>query len=205
MLPFFFVARASPANELPSQTERATCAVSAQVRTERHDHGCYHRDVTRSYGKRRLEKWDYSSPAFYFVTFCTHERKCLLSHITKGAGATSVKLSSLGQHCVDAATGLPERFPSIILDSFVIMPNHVHALVNLTDHSVSLGKVIGVWTASVTSRARKEGFQGSLWQSRYHDHIVCSEKDLKRLRLYIQNNPEKWLMDRFFDPSSVIS
>src|SRR3989304_10596080 len=70
----------------------------------------------------RLPGCDYSREGAYFVTICTRNRECLLGDVMKG----KMRLNELGRMVQTMWDGLPERFPSIESDAFVLMPNHVH-------------------------------------------------------------------------------
>ncbi|WP_305296709.1 transposase [Parvibacter caecicola] len=151
----------------------------------------------------RLKQWDYSSPGMYFVTFCAYERKCILGSIPGEAlgndGAVCV-LSELGEICRQAAALAVEGGQGAVLDSFVIMPNHVHALISLSGGEGSqeeLGRRIAGWKALATKEARRNGFTEKLWQAGFHDHIIRNEADLARIREYMQNNPKQWQLDRY--------
>jgi len=65
----------------------------------------------------RLKRYDYSRAGAYFVTICTRGRECVLTN--------PVVAGIIG----DVWTALPEWFPTIALDEFVVMPNHVHLVV----------------------------------------------------------------------------
>lgn len=110
---------------------------------------------------------------------------------------------------------LPARFPTIGLDAFVVMPNHVHFVLFLRpSHSVApletprafrrpaydseapeLGEVVRVYKAVVTYRARQER-PGFGWQRNYWEHVVRDERALHAIRRYIANNPRRWEQDR---------
>ena len=152
----------------------------------------------------RLKQWDYSSPGMYFVTFCAYERKCILGSIPDEAldGVDAAcSLSVLGEMCRQSAALAFKGKEAVSLDSFVIMPNHVHALVSLSGGEGShkeLGRRIASWKALTTKEARKAGLAGKPWQPGFHDHIVRNEADLARIREYMQNNPKQWQLDRYY-------
>lgn len=75
----------------------------------------------------RLRSYDYQSAAGYFITICTSRREASLGEIEDGI----VYLSYPGDAVLTAWEGLEERFPTILTDMFVIMPNHVHGILFL--------------------------------------------------------------------------
>lgn len=159
----------------------------------------------------RLPGYDYSQSGAYFVTFCTHQRTHLLGHVEAG----QVCLNEAGAEVLRCHEALSERFLGIQLDEMVVMPNHVHAIIWLdgvrTGQAPSLQAVVGAWKSlsarGINQRRRMTG--APVWQQRFYDHIIRSETDLERIRLYIQQNPEKWVSDRFYNeracPSTRLS
>jgi putative transposase len=73
----------------------------------------------------RLKSYDYSRAGAYFVTICTHGRECLFGEVMDGA----MRLNDAGQSVQAEWVRLPERFQTIELDEFVIMPNHLHGII----------------------------------------------------------------------------
>ena len=154
----------------------------------------------------RLSGWDYSSPGAYFVTICTHEKRCTLSRIVVGEqlAAPEVSLSAIGKIVDDQIRSLPARFPFLAVDSYVIMPNHIHLLLILTGGAggaSSSPTIIAVVQAlkSQTARLCSAAYGVKpLWQRSFHDHVIRGEDDCRTIRDYIANNPAKWAEDRYF-------
>ena len=78
----------------------------------------------------RLKHYDYSTPGYYYVTICAHNKHCLFGGVIGGV----MKLNDRGQMVEAMWRQLPERFGQIELDEFVIMPNHIHGIIVITDH-----------------------------------------------------------------------
>jgi REP element-mobilizing transposase RayT len=76
------------------------------------------------------------------------------------------------------------------LGEFVIMPNHVHALVHVYEGEKP-GLIIGAWK-SVSARriGKKVQERGSLWMEEYFDHLVRSDESMERFVNYIRANPK---------------
>ena len=72
----------------------------------------------------RLSGYDYAQPGCYFVTVVTQERRCLFGDIAEA----EMRLNDAGEMAQKAWAELPQRFPTITLDAFVIMPNIFTAL-----------------------------------------------------------------------------
>lgn len=98
---------------------------------------------------------------------------------------------------------ISEFFPTVSLNDYVIMPNHMHGILFLAeshDKRPSIGNIINHYKGSVTRIARQElEFKDKIWQARYHDHIIRNEPDLIRIKEYVQLNPARWEADTFYD------
>jgi REP element-mobilizing transposase RayT len=77
----------------------------------------------------RLPDFDYSRPGAYFITICTRNRRCLFGEILEG----EMKLSQTGETVASCWSSIPNHSKDILLDAFVIMPNHVHGILLFTD------------------------------------------------------------------------
>ena len=87
----------------------------------------------------RLKDYDYSRKGAYFVTVCTAGRKNLLSEISypvgRGLAPAEIHLTACGQIIKEELEALPMRFPTVRLEKYVIMPNHIHLLLLLRDET----------------------------------------------------------------------
>jgi REP element-mobilizing transposase RayT len=80
----------------------------------------------------RLANYDYRSPGAYFVTICVHAGECLLGQVVDGR----LQLSDWGQIAWDCWQAIPTHFPHVKLDTFVVMPNHVHGIIVITEPAI---------------------------------------------------------------------
>ena len=142
----------------------------------------------------RLPHHDYAEPGGYFITICTRDRACTLGDIVDA----TVVPTQLGRIVERTWGELPEIVPTIGLDAFVIIPNHVHAIVFLreaTRHGLpDIVRIFKSWTS------RRAGTP--LWQRGYYEHVVRNDADLDRIREYIAANPAMWDRDEE-NPSSI--
>ncbi len=168
----------------------------------------------------RLKNWDYGSTGFYFVTICTRHRENYFGDIIQPletqnfASLPSPQLypTSIGKIANQYWFEIPDHFPFVVLDEFVIMPDHLHGILyfdkpeyefrisqpnKFAPQSQNLGSVIRGYKAAVKKYATMNLIEFS-WQARYHDHVICTERELQAIRRYIQNNPKKW-MDKMND------
>lgn len=82
----------------------------------------------------RLKNYDYSLPGFYFVTICTKDRQSLFGEIIGG----EMILSELGKIVLEEWLKTPSIRRNVKLDFFIIMPNHIHAIVIITEQLASI-------------------------------------------------------------------
>jgi len=147
----------------------------------------------------RLRGYDYSQAGVYFVTLCAHERARLFGSME---GAV-VRLNEVGHLVQRLWEQLPEHFSGVELDAFVVMPNHVHGIVVLSDlgamnRAPTVGEIIRAYKARCTHGInRLHGTKGQpIWQRNYYEHIIRNESSLQEIREYIANNPAQWAIDR---------
>lgn len=158
--------------------------------------------------RHRLDGYDYRTPGFYFLTICQRHRRHLFGSVT---GANFFPTSA-GEMLAGEITDLNVRYPQSTIDAFVVMPNHVHLLIALNlrgeshEQHDSIVHIMNWWKTSTTNKyikgVRDHGwsqFDGSLWQEGYHDRIIRDERELYMVRKYIQENPERWEDDTYFD------
>lgn len=77
----------------------------------------------------RLQNWDYSWNGRYFITINTAYREYFFGHITNRI----MQLTSIGDLAYKFWHEIPNHFPHVYLDEFVVMPNHIHGIVILDD------------------------------------------------------------------------
>ena len=146
----------------------------------------------------RLACWDYSTKAYYHVTACTAGRTHLFGAVVNSSSAPYVALSETGR-CVEDALGKAlERYPSVSVDAYVIMPNHAHLLVGFSGKGVSLDRFVSFWKSHATREARRQQPGLQLWQRGYYERIVRNEADYHAVWDYIEMNPRRWSDDEYY-------
>jgi REP element-mobilizing transposase RayT len=146
----------------------------------------------------RLLGYDYSQPGAYFVTICSQDRRCILGSIIE----FEASLSEIGKIVQDCWLSLPLWFSNVALDEFVVMPNHVHGILQMNHSTHSLRTVIGSFKSAATRTSRQKGLHTNqiLWQRGYFERVIRSEKALFNLRKYILDNPINWGVDDELNP-----
>ena len=96
---------------------------------------------------------------------------------------------------------IPRIYPEIKLDKYVIMPNHVHAILVISGEkeSQSIVSVIGQYKAAVTKKIRAVNPEINVWQRSFHDHVIRNQVGYKKIWQYIENNPVRWEEDCFYN------
>ena len=77
----------------------------------------------------RMQGYDYSSAGYYFITICTKGRVPYFENIADG----EMKLSPIGETAESLWREIPAYFPNAVLDTFVIMPDHIHGIILIAD------------------------------------------------------------------------
>ena len=158
----------------------------------------------------RLKEYDYSQAGYYYVTVCVKNMRKLLCEIEPYVGAiinrlqTSVRLSEYGNVVDEAIQNIPKCYKGVMVDKYVIMPNHVHMILVL-DWEQSGRLIIAPTTRTNLStiiqqfkRHVSKQIGKSIWQKGYHDHIIRDDVDYLRRWRYIDNNPTKWAEDEYY-------
>jgi REP element-mobilizing transposase RayT len=165
----------------------------------------------------RLKDYNYSDEGTYFVTICTKGHKCIFGDVMDGG----IRLNEYGKIAEACLLDIKNHIDKIELDSFVIMPNHIHGIIcikydtNLgARHAVPLqdaskresfgrpissplSTVIRSFKSAVSRQINKiENTSGkTIWQRNYYERVIRDEDELDRIREYISENPMKWEFD----------
>lgn len=171
----------------------------------------------------RLQGYDYSQAGAYFITVCTHNRVPLFGEIVDGV----MVLNTAGQIVEKCWCAIPEHFPQVTLDEFVVMPNHVHGIItvgannHLPQHylplpsdetpiqsnepprplqhgtSRTIGSMVRGFKIGVTRWFRANTDIHAVWQRNYYEHIIRNEDAYLAIAEYIQTNPQRWETDTY--------
>ena len=153
----------------------------------------------------RLKDYDYSENGAYFVTFCTKDRHSILGGVSIGSGhglldGSKMILSDKGKVLERVLLRTNEVYSYISLDTFVIMPNHVHMLISInggpsggTAPTAILPRYVGT-----VKRLVNRDLGENIWQRSFYEHIVRNEKDYREIWEYIVYNPAHWTEDRYY-------
>ncbi|MEX0723353.1 MAG: transposase [Gracilimonas sp.] len=165
----------------------------------------------------RLDGWDYRFPSYYFITICTKDRYHYFGKIRNGM----MGLSEQGCAARYFWDQISDHFDNVKLDAFVVMPDHVHGIIQIipdksdrnpvgTLHATSLqdfeyknrmsaispkpgalSTIVRSYKSALTRWCNQKNYKFG-WQPRFYDHIIRNHKSLNNIRHYIKMNPENW-------------
>ena len=159
----------------------------------------------------RLKNYDYSSPGAYFVTVCTHNRKCTLSRIVGAIHESpEIQLTEYGKIVDRLINTIPTQSLATI-DRYVIMPNHIHLIIMIADseelrairesplrgRSV-ISKIVGYIKMNTSKEIHNIHGNDTVWQRSFHDHIIRDKNDYEMISKYICENPIRWFYDELY-------
>ncbi|WP_318640337.1 transposase [Flavobacterium ardleyense] len=113
---------------------------------------------------------------------------------------------------------IPHHAKNVELGAFVVMPNHIHGILILTEDSEiglrefaddetisrfqnqgknTVSSIIGSYKSAVTKNSNRLEYTNG-WQGKFHDHIIRSDDEYRRINDYIESNVKNWKEDRFY-------
>lgn len=150
----------------------------------------------------RLKEYNYSRNGWYFITICSYDKKCIFGKIVH----ESVELTRIGKIVNVFWYEIPNHFKNAQLDTFIVMPYHIHGIIVITDDCTGvvptpkriLGQIVVYYKYQTTKIINKmnKTTGSQLWQRNYYEHIIRNIDDLNKIREYIIQNPLKWALDR---------
>lgn len=168
----------------------------------------------------RLRGYDYSAEGAYFITIVCKDRLHWFGEITDG----EMHLSDAGKIAEEEWLRGAELRSEIMLDVFVVMPNHFHGIVVIGEPMIplagvgrgvhgkgvprhaptimgskpkTLGTIVRMFKQACTTRVRQSISADFAWLRGYHDRIIRNQQELQKIQDYIQNNPSRWAEDVF--------
>jgi putative transposase len=161
----------------------------------------------------RLRGYDYSRDNLYFVTSCVHNMICCFGEIVCTGQDQNMVLNEFGKIAVKQWNWLHEQYPYVVLHEFVVMPNHIHGIIEINRLRMqqnnyiglssikkvkSLSELMGAYKTTVSSQIHLNGYLGFAWQRSFYETIIRNEIIHCKISDYIVNNPAKWNADKFY-------
>lgn len=158
----------------------------------------------------RRPNWNYAAPGYYFVTICTQERRYYFGNVRDAV----MHLSEIGKSAEKQWQDIPNHYDNVTLDEFVIMPNHLHGIIQISGpewnpkialhrkktlleslpQGGSIPHIVRCYKAGITYWCKQHGLNFG-WQPGFHDRIVRGPNSLSAVRKYIRDNPLNWGKD----------
>ena len=158
----------------------------------------------------RLRQYDYSNAGGYFVTICTHDRRNLLSRVVgRGLAPAVIEPTIYGKIAEQQLLQLEKRYPFLRVAQYVIMPNHIHAILifdNTTEEAYcpSLMDVICAYKSLTVRECKKVHPIEKLFQTAFYEHVIRGREDYLEIAQYIENNPQNWQMDKLYEKDETL-
>lgn len=168
------------------------------------------------YNKRkrlRLRNYDYSQNGYYFITICSQQKHNLFGSVIKASSLSDsdiMILNDAGKMVNNILLSSTVHCMTINLHEYVIMPNHLHFIIEIDNSQNNSPENICRFIQSFKRYTTIEYIKGvksnkyppfdrQIWQRNYYEHIIRTEKELHKIREYINNNPAKWAEDEYYN------
>ena len=155
----------------------------------------------------RLKNFNYNGAGAYFVTMCVENRRRVLSEIVGDdvlGVPKNVKLLSHGIIASKYIKELNEFYDNINVEKYVIMPNHIHFLLVVSNNGSPRTSTPTRQTSAVShfvstfKRFCNKEYGENIWQRGFYDHIIRSRDDYEEHLRYIHENPVNWYYDELY-------
>lgn len=167
--------------------------------------------------RHRLKNYDYSSNGAYFVTICSYEKSHVFGEIISG----KMVYNKCGKIACEEIIKTNElrKSKDIMITKWVVIPNHVHLLVEISHDPLfdsnpqteafskptkqSIATIVRSYKSAVTKAIRQIGEDGGhgtpcpyvVWQNGYYDNIIRGKEMYNKVWQYIDSNPALWQDD----------
>ncbi len=152
--------------------------------------------------RNRMLDFDYSQEAIYFLTSCCKNRINFFGEIVNN----EMILNKYGEICQQQIEWLQNQYPYIEIHNYIVMPNHVHLLIEINrsistrrngnDTKIkSISSLMGAFKTTTSKKIHHLGNEYFAWQRSFYDHIVRNNKRYEYIFNYITDNPKRWKED----------
>ncbi|MBL1351727.1 MAG: transposase [Zetaproteobacteria bacterium] len=147
----------------------------------------------------RLKDYDYSQAGLYFMTICTQNRLHLFGEIVND----NMVFNDAGNMIEKLWREIPNHFKNTRLHEYIIMPNHIHGIIEISSTCKTIGNIVGAFKSLTTNEYIKmvkqnilPSFDKRIWQHNYWEHIIRDEHEHTHIAQYMMDNPQTWAMDQ---------
>ncbi|MFN6074390.1 MAG: transposase [Fluviicola sp.] len=150
----------------------------------------------------RLKNYDYGKEGLYFITINCAKRQRLFGEVND----QKMNLNESGLVAKRCWLEIPSHYPNVCLHEFVIMPDHLHGIIEITFNnnpngnessfrspSKTIGSIIRGFKIGVTKWMRQNTTIQEVWQRNYYEHIIRSSGDYERIAKYVNENPMNFI------------
>jgi len=184
--------------------------------------------------RNRMAGYDYSQNNLYFVTSCVKNMECCFGDVVLvGTGRdlsvhnpdinnfdeneSEMILNEYGIIANNQLEWLEIQYPYIVLHAYIVMPNHIHAVIEIDSLKVnpihknnmnqldsenikikSLSQIMGAYKTTSSKLIHFVGYEVFAWHRSFHDHIIRDENSYLNIVNYIENNPSTLNKDKFY-------
>ena len=152
----------------------------------------------------RLDYYDYSTAGAYYITICTQNRRCLLSRVVgRIAAPAAIEHTIYGRIAQEQLLQLEKRYPSLTVDRYVIMPNHIHAILILDGSAgasprPTIPDIVCAYKSLTTKACKAVCPIEKVFQNSFYEHVIRGREDYEEIAKYIYENPSKWELDQLY-------
>jgi putative transposase len=182
----------------------------------------------------RLKGYDYSKDNLYFITSCVKNMECCFGDVVSvGTGSdlsehnpdkinpdnndeieAEMILNEFGIIANNQLEWLENQYAYIHIHSYIVMPNHIHAILEIDSNLLnvahnlskltgivkikSLSQIMGAYKTTSSKFIHEAGYDDFAWHRSFYDHIIRDEKSYLNIVNYIENNPNTWYKDKFY-------
>ncbi|MFC6998104.1 transposase [Rufibacter roseus] len=165
----------------------------------------------------RLPQFDYRQERLYYVTVCVKDMACVFGEVR----AEQMCLNAYGSVVEKQWQWLAEQYTYVVSHAFVVMPNHVHGILEIKQVAEeadlataadtlsqgfpsakapkikSLSELIGAFKTTSSKLIKQAGLPDFAWHRSFYDHIIRDERGYEKIKDYIDTNPARWHEDRY--------
>jgi len=151
--------------------------------------------------------FDYSQDNLYFITICVKNMECCFGEIHSADSESESKkicLNEIGEIAKAQWDWLENQYPYIKLHTFMIMPNHIHCIIEINSDLItenikikSLSELVGVYKMTTSKLIHLSGSQDFSWHRSFYDHIIRNTNSYNNIFNYIKGNPDNWDRDHY--------
>ncbi|KKQ37118.1 MAG: hypothetical protein US54_C0044G0007 [Candidatus Roizmanbacteria bacterium GW2011_GWA2_37_7] len=151
--------------------------------------------------RNRLQNYDYSQSAWYYVTVCPNIKKDWFGKFI----GKEIQINDEGIIIEERWRWLEDNFSNVKIKDFVIMPDHFHGVISINSvvtgldlslqKQYTLSNIIGAFKTTSSKQIHLSGYNDFKWQRSFYDRIIRNETDYLRIKKYIFDNPLDWYLE----------